>query len=383
VKEALQALAEVAGIALERANRTRTLSGLNEAGKALTGAPDLQSVLAEAVRRTETLLGADAVVLYLYDQQSDYLQIPPTQAGLYQPNVLMQPGTFHENSVPRRLIRSGKSHFARNAARDKVMAGSIRAADDVPTFVQRERIASSAGVLLKVMNEIVGVLFVNYRSRHAFGESEREKIELFASQAAIAIRNAALLEELSDRATRLKLLHDIASSVSARAVGPKEVSLLIVQSLSDKVFKEAACAIRLYNSKTDEFIPLQIATGPLKDLIEHPPRSDGTSRYVVREKAPLYIEDTSSPPSPGVPCVRQEFLERGVKAIAYLPLIGEGGVVTGILYMNLFTPYRFSENDRLILELFAHQAAVSIERERQFELLQAVNQLGDNLAALE
>ena len=51
--------------------------------------------------------------------------------------------------------------------------------------------------------------------------------------------------------------------------------------------------------------------------------------------------------------------------------------------MNLFTPYRFSENDRLILELFAHQAAVSIERERQFELLQAVNQLGDNLAALE
>jgi GAF domain-containing protein len=263
---------------------------------------------------------------------------------------------------------------------------------DCPT-VREEAIArgvgSFAALPLTWKEQVVGVLFVNIQGSLVFSAEIKRVLELFADQVAIAIENTRLIEELEERAAKLERLQNIAASVSARAANLDELLSLVVDGLSNDVFPGASCAIRLYASKADEFAP-RIATSRLKDLMELVPRLDGTSRYVVRKKAPLYIEDTSALPPAGVPHIRQEFLDRDVKAIAYLPLIGEGNAVTGILYVNLFTPYQFSPNDRLILELFAHQAAVTIERERQFDQLramnaqlQALNQLGDNLAALE
>jgi two-component system sensor histidine kinase AtoS len=56
--------------------------------------------------------------------------------------------------------------------------------------VTREGIKSSAGLLLKVGNEVVGIMFVNYRSPQLFLDREKQIIETFANSAAIAIQDA-------------------------------------------------------------------------------------------------------------------------------------------------------------------------------------------------
>jgi len=55
-----------------------------------------------------------------------------------------------------------------------------------------------------------------------------------------------------------------------------------------------------------------------------------------------------------------------VKAAAHLPLLSRGDNVIGLLNLDLLEPHRFSENDRLILELFASQAAIAVENARLY-----------------
>ena len=60
----------------------------------------------------------------------------------------------------------------------------------------RERVEASAAIPLFVSNETVGVLFANFRTPQTFSLQRRELIELFANQAAIAIRNARQFREI-------------------------------------------------------------------------------------------------------------------------------------------------------------------------------------------
>jgi hypothetical protein len=51
---------------------------------------------------------------------------------------------------------------------------------------------------LKVKNEIVGLLFINYRYYHQFSDEEKQTIEILSSAAAIAIKNQRWLSILGD-----------------------------------------------------------------------------------------------------------------------------------------------------------------------------------------
>ena len=180
----------------------------------------------------------------------------------------------------------------------------------------------------------------------------------------MSVDNARQFEELDERATQLVRLQEVTAAISG-AVEVEEVLRLIVDGLGD-IFTGASCAIRLYDSKTDEFAPL-VATGVLRDLVDRPPRPAGTSRYVVQNKVPRYLEEHElSTPSDGAPPIRPEILKQGVKATAYLPLLSEEDVI-GILYVYFAAPHRFSKNDKQILGFFADQAAIAVKNARLYE----------------
>jgi len=95
---------------------------------------------------------------------------------------------------------------------------------DRPRFVEREGIKSSAGVLLKVENEIVGVMFVNYRRPITFGPEVRYRIEIFANQAALAIRNARLYRDVKETQEKLIASERLAALGTATAALQHRIS---------------------------------------------------------------------------------------------------------------------------------------------------------------
>jgi GAF domain-containing protein len=264
-------------------------------------------------------------------------------------------------SINQRVAETGQPYICKNAKREE-------------GFYQIYELAqSSVTVPLKYRETVIGTLNVESSRLNAFTLDHQQLLEGFTSQASIAIKNAQFFEELGDKAKQLEQLQNVTRTFTSQPSEPNEVLGL------GTIFPDASCSIRLYDSGTDEFKP-QVATGVLKDLLDIMPREEGTSRYIMKTRLPRYLQDAPAMPTDGGPRIRQDILDRGVKATAYLPLLSKSQVI-GILYVDLLFPHQFSNDEERILELFAGQAAIAIENARLFKEREVLSEIGKELAA--
>jgi GAF domain-containing protein/anti-sigma regulatory factor (Ser/Thr protein kinase) len=366
----MRTLANQVSMAFENVQTVQKLDTQLESLHRVVQEESLGKVLEQILKGINTILGeGTSSSISLYDETSGSFG-PSTAVGPLADLLRVPPRA--KSGTGRHVIETREAYYLDDVTKPPSGCPTIRDA-----LAEQNPIKSFAALPLKRQDRIVGVLFVNLQVPISFSAGVRRVLELFASQAAVAIENARLFRELEDRAERLVRLQEVTAAISA---GPSDlVQLLhsIVGSLRD-IFRGASCAIRLYDSRNEEFGPRE-AVGAVEELVDHPPRSEGTSRYVVRTQEPLYIEDVSATPPDGVPTLRREVLELGIKAAAYLPLRSEGEVI-GILYMDLTEPRRFSQYDKQILGLFANQAVIAIENTR---LLQDLDERAKQLEKLQ
>ncbi len=247
--------------------------------------------------------------------------------------------------------------------------------------MRREEVQSSAAVPLKLRRKVTETPSVKNSRINAFSGYQLDLLQCLADQAAIAIQNTRLSEELDERATQLEQLQRVTAAFSAEPSDLEKVLHSVAKGLRD-IFREASCVISQYDAARDAFGQCVVA-GISKKRVDYPPRPGGTSRHMVETKTPRYIEDTSIAPLDGGPAVAEEIVKQGVRAAAHLPLVIKGEVKE-ILYVNLGTPHQFSQNEKRILELFADQAAIAIENTRLYaELADKIKQINQRNVRLE
>ena len=101
-------------------------------------------------------------------------------------------------------------------------------------FAIREKIQSTAAIPLKAGDEPVGLMFANYRTKQEFTTEQKELIELFANQAAIAIQNARLYEQLNRKVEDLDVLSKIGQQLTANMrLQEKEILELVHQKAGE------------------------------------------------------------------------------------------------------------------------------------------------------
>jgi PAS domain S-box-containing protein len=202
---AIQLFADQAAVAIRNAQLYRVMhrlyEGLLQAGQAALEAarfyPEALQVIADAVKE---ISGCDVVTLYAYYDKEREITYPSVFAGeLLEPDKHADWDIAHFSQriklddlggevVLRRLLDSGESLYAADVTQEPVLAQSC--------FVEREKIKSSAAIILATSKRIVGILFVNYRRSHVFDKEEQERLNIFATQAAIAIQNIQQYAEL-------------------------------------------------------------------------------------------------------------------------------------------------------------------------------------------
>jgi len=214
-------------IAIEKARlfdrkerRAQALLSLHSVSQAIGEARDLPRVLDQIGESAELVLGADMVMLYQYDDELHRLSEPVVFGNVYgkPPLSLM----IKETGVLAKIIRERVPHYSPDALQDPYLidTGPLEAgAKPIKrrSFTQRQNIKSFAGVPLLVNGQIVGVMCVNYRSRHLLASDEQYILELFAQQAAMAIKNARmnkLAEQLAVNEVRSRLSRDLHDSIS-------------------------------------------------------------------------------------------------------------------------------------------------------------------------
>jgi GAF domain-containing protein len=175
----------------------RLREGLLQAGKEITSLQDLPKILQSIAEGVKNALNCDLVTLYTYNEAKGKVDLPRISGTLYHQDALYALGYVSKKSIVWRILEHGEPHFADDAAHDPWMnLEEVERHPGVKPFVQREEISSSAGIPLIMGSEKVGILFASFRSLHPFTEQEKNDINIFATQAAMAIYNARLYDEI-------------------------------------------------------------------------------------------------------------------------------------------------------------------------------------------
>jgi GAF domain-containing protein len=118
---------------------------------------------------------------------------------------------------PGWVVRRGRSLMIENLAQDKFALTS---------YAARERVGGYLGVPLKLGAEVLGVLEVYGREARKFNSDEVRLLITVASQAAVALQNALLVEQAGRRVADLRCLEELSV-------------LLSVPSAPDALLREA------------------------------------------------------------------------------------------------------------------------------------------------
>ena len=309
-------------------------------------------------------LGIDLIIIYRYEVNKGEFVLPEIRAG----SMRHPEHTHHEiraDDVAARVVRDGKSFYFPNAEEEKFLG------EREDRFAKREGIKSSAGLLLRVGDNTVGVLFANYRTPREFKEAEREILETFASHAAITIENAVLYRracvDLDRTIAKLTALREVDKTITA-TVDESEVLSLILQSGLRLIGARQGCGYVLLRDKDGEGnLRLAASLGIPADEFN---RRLGAGKTIVH-----WVEETGEPtlcPGPGSTKDCQLVAANARSGVA-IPF-QKGGKLMGVLGIESPNQQRFGIGDVDLLEAFSGQAVIAIENAKAYRALEEAKQ---------
>ncbi len=193
-----KALALQAGMAIQNA---KLIDHFSRIGKSITSSLSIKAILENIARSALEVLFAEPVALFQYDQTSGQLLPPPIFAGqLLAKREYVENFVFTGHSFAELVIKNGESLYLENDIDHHPLMQEAKKHEHAgmppQRFHEREQIKSMAAIVLKVENETVGLMFLNYRAPQEFSNIEKKIMETFAAHAAIAIKNSRLIEQL-------------------------------------------------------------------------------------------------------------------------------------------------------------------------------------------
>lgn len=228
------------------AERISILDALAEVGVELSRLPSeggVESVLAKIAQLAVRSLGADMVTLYQYAQDKDVFPVEGVGPTIYpgvQDSSHMRRKMF-PGDVPWTVVKERRSGFYSDVEKEAFLTHPVERPGDTlrPRFVKREGIKSMAALLLPFRaaeiedEEVVGVMFVNYRTHHEFNIDEISALATFADYAAVAILNAR--HEQQRRAEQMRIAESISANFAHRMGNLAGTSRVAVQFLRDRI----------------------------------------------------------------------------------------------------------------------------------------------------
>jgi GAF domain-containing protein/DNA-binding response OmpR family regulator/anti-sigma regulatory factor (Ser/Thr protein kinase) len=217
-----------------------------------------------------------------------------------------------------------------------------------------------------------------------FSDREIELLRTFTDQAAIAIENARLFNELETRTAELtrsvrelRALGEVSQALSStldletvlRTIVSRAVQLSSTDGGSVYEYDEAAeeFALRATHNLEDEYIALRRGIR-LR-------RGEGVTGRMALARGPVQVPDICAPGAYDSR-LRDMLLRSGARAVLAVPLLREDHLIGGLV-VNRNSPGEFPPEVVALLQTFASQSALAIQNARLFR------EIGDKSRQLE
>ena len=363
-------LASQIAVALENAalfederQRANIMAALQRTSADITAELDLQTLLDSILQRASNLLNADGGELALYDADEDMITIKVCH-------------NMTEDFTGRKM-RPGQG-----AIGQVVVSGEPLIISDYKTWEGHLRHAAAwpwIGVIvvpLKVRNRILGAIaLTDSKIDRKFDQKDQRTLTLFAQQAAIAIENAQLFEQISSALTNTETLYQ-----SSRALIATENLNDLLQNLVEQVASTlpADRVILITLDTQKEEITHYVIGGVRNMFLEHVSYQelmDGLTGWVMRECKPVLSHYKEADPreKPHVQKTREEFR---CGSIIVVPLFYRQEII-GTLTAIHSLDSDYSQNDVGLLETIASHAAIAIKNAQLFEEIQELAKTDD------
>jgi GAF domain-containing protein/signal transduction histidine kinase len=355
--DALQLYVNQAAIAYDGARRMEELNQLRRAAEALAEASDPQDVLRQIVESAHSALQADSAAIWPYDSTR---------------NTFMM-DNFVASNIPNEFVNDfGKAKPRPGGTANTVMEQKWVVVEDIAhesyTFLggsTRKLLASTGvqsfiGVSLTVGEERLGVLYLNYNRTRQFNEEEQQLARTFANHAALALKKAKLLQQV----TKAKKAAEAVARVTV--LGNRPTTL---QSIADEMQKALDCSavtLFVYDKEAQKLQHPPTMVGVIKrDRASSLDEVDPTSIvYLMLDRDEPYVAENVS--NDNLFHARPFAVEEDIKSCVAMPLNVIGQKV-GVIFVNYRHHHSFTPDEIDNIKLFAHQAAVAIRNAQLFD----------------
>jgi len=346
----VDALARQAGIAIERATALELLHDIGNRIISSQAVDDiLQQIVSGAIRLTNTTSG----VIYLISEDGKSVtksfQHPP---GFDHP----KPRLDRKEGLTRQVIATG----------DMMVFPDIRQ-DARVNPVMHDRVRSMIAVPLKLEQKVIGVLYLNDANPHSFTETEVSLLSTLATQAAIAIVNARLLQNTSEalekRVAEMETLQEINDAITSTL----EINT-ILEMILDRALEltEATDGTVQLVSESEQELVLKMARGATQAVVgARLGMGEGVTGRAAQDGRVYRISDVQSPQWARI----YRAYVPGMRSELAVPMRFESQVV-GVINLESADTGAFSEDDARLLEGLARQAAIAIQNARLFDSAQ-------------
>jgi GAF domain-containing protein/signal transduction histidine kinase len=346
-----------AALALKKAKLLQQVTKAKKAAEAVARVTVLGnrlSTLQSIAIEMQQALDCSAVTLFVYDKEAQKLHYPPTMVGVTRRDRASSLDDVDPDSIVYLMLDRDEPYVVENVSTDELFQDR--------RFAIEEDIKSCIAVPLKVMEQKVGVIFVNYRHHHSFTPDEIDNIRLFAHQAAVAIRNAQLFDERNLQLLRQAMLVKLSEE------------LLSTPTLEDTLDRAVRFAANMLNADFANIVlpdregqlTFRAAYGWAQELMgafKIPAGKNSQTGYTIETGKPIVVDSYEDEQRFNV--VDLTFTQ-GIHSGMSVPMVREGKII-GALLVHSKTPRHFTEEEMTLLSLVANETAIAVKSAEQYE----------------
>jgi GAF domain-containing protein len=363
----LYLLADQAAIAIENARlfaserqRRRELQSIQATATALSAELHLDTLLNQIVTEAAQAFHAEATSLMLWDEKEESMVVR-AHAGLSAEYARGQ--HIPRAQVDSVLAASGEASYSYVADLGETPLGDA-------DMIWQEGLCSVLSLPLEAQLPLTGVLNVYSKEQpRTFSPTEIELAEAFASQAAIAIRNARLFEGTREHVVRLEkktrdleVVHEL-SKVLSSSLDLGHILEAAVEQLA-AVFDADHTGIMLFDQECEHgtVVAEYPATGALRETF--PVQGYLAAEQIISTQVPIMIEDVRK--DPRMAAVQESMYRLDIRSMLIAPLIVKGKTMGSIGLDAIGRQRRYDDEAVALAQTIANQVAYAIENARLF-----------------
>lgn len=214
---------------------------------------------------------------------------------------------------------------------------------------------------------VIGAIGVSDETHsRRFSQSDELLLSLFAQHAAIAVENARLYQTAVNAADRRLVLHEVSQAIVGAALQPEEIYTAIHTAAARLMPAEAFVIARFNPASGETSAVYQFDRG---QRYPSAPYTHGLSLFgrVLESDQSINIADLRNEQNADFEHFGGD--DRAVRSVLAAPMRLRG-LVMGMISTQSYHPNRYTDDDRLLLEMLASYAAIALENASLFQNVQ-------------